>query len=170
MFSGVFGTHTLQDVTVTAGDQPLGRASTELVSGNYFSVLGVRPTLGRPLTPDDDRTAGGGPVAVISYGLWQRGFAGSPDVLGRTIRLRGGRLGGAGTSGFEPDAPKTPQPDDVVLTIVGVAPQEFFGDTVGRLVDVWVPITMQPMLMPGRAWLTRKTASWVASWAGVARG
>ena len=138
----MFGTHTLQDVTLTAGDQPLGRASTELVSGNYFSVLGVRPRLGRPPTPDDDRTAGPGPVAVISYGLWQGAvcrIAGRPGT--QTIRLRGGRLGGAGTKRFEPDAPKTPQPDEAVLTIVGVAPQEFFGDTVGKLVDVWVPIT-----------------------------
>jgi predicted permease len=161
VFSGVFGAHTLQDVAVSADAQPLGHASTELVSGNYFSLLGVRPILGRPITPDDDRAAGAGAVAVISHGLWQRAFAGSPAVLGRTIRLRGGTLGGAGTSGFEPDAPNVPRHDEAVLTIIGVAPPEYFGDTVGKLVDIWVPITMQPILMPGRAWLTRRTASWV---------
>jgi predicted permease len=161
VLSGVLGTHTLQDVSVSTDGRALGYASTELVTGNYFSLLGVRPVLGRAITPDDDRAVGAGPVAVISYGLWQRAFAGSTDVLGRTIRLSGGSLGGAGTSGFEPEAPNAPRAQEAVLTIVGVAPSEFFGDTVGKLVDVWVPITMQPVLMPGRAWLTRRTASWV---------
>ena len=160
VFSGVVGVRTFDDVTMTAADQPLGRASVELVTGNYFDLLGVRPVLGRPITPDDDRAEGAGPVAVISYGLWQRAFAGSGDVLGRPVRLRAGRVGG-GTSGFEPDTPNVRREDAALVTIIGVAPPEFFGDTVGKLVDVWIPITMQPVLMPGRAWLTRKTASWV---------
>jgi predicted permease len=160
VFSDSIGTRIVPDVTMATGDQPLGTGSAELVTGNYFSVLGVRPVLGRPITPDDDRAAGAGPVAVISHGLWTRAFAASPDVLGRTIRLKGG-LAGGGTSGFEPDAPNAPRADEAVLTIVGVAPPEFFGDTVGKLVDVWLPITMQPVLMPGRMWLTRRTASWV---------
>jgi hypothetical protein len=161
VFSAVFGARTLGKVTISADGQPLGQPTTELVSGNYFSLLGVRPILGRAIAPDDDRAVGAGPVAVISYGLWQRAFAGSPAVLGRTLRLRDGSIGG-GTSGFEPAAPNAPPPpDESVLTIVGVAPPEFFGDTVGTLVDVWVPITMQPMLTPGRAWITRRTASWV---------
>jgi predicted permease len=101
-----------------------------------------------------------GPVAVISYGLWQRAFAGSNAVLGRTMTLRAGLVGG-GTSGFEPDAANASKQQTTLVTIIGVTPPEFFGDTVGKLVDVWVPITMQPALMPGRAWLTRRTASWV---------
>src|SRR5205823_12089396 len=91
---------------------------------------------------------------------WQRAFAGSPTVLGRTIRLRDGSVGG-GTSGFEPAAPGVRGQDETALTIIGVTPPEFFGDTVGTLTDVWIPITMQPVLTPGRAWLTRRTASWV---------
>jgi len=162
IFTGMFGVHTMRDVNLSAGSAPLGRVSTELVSGNYFSLLGVQPVLGRAITPDDDRAAGAGTVAVIGHGLWKRAFGGSPDVLGRTIRLRGGAIGGAGTSGFEPDAPGAPRADEAVLTIVGVAPPEFFGDTVGSLIDVWLPITMQPVMMPGRAWLTRRTASWVS--------
>jgi predicted permease len=160
VFSGVIGARTLDDVTLTTGDQPLGRASAELVSGNYFALLGVQPILGSPITPDDDRAAGARPVGVISHGLWQRAFAGSRDVLGRTMRMRTGLVGG-GTSGFEPDAPNAPRQDTALVTIIGIAPPEFFGDTVGKLVDVWVPITMQPVLMPGRAWLTRRTSSWV---------
>jgi predicted permease len=160
VFSDTIGARIVQDVNIAAADQPLGHGSVELVSGNYFSVLGVRPIVGRPIVPDDDRVAGAGPVAVIGHGLWRRAFAGSPDVVGRTIRLRGGHAVG-GTSGFEPDAPNVPKQDEAVVTIIGVAPAEFFGDTVGKLVDVWIPITMQPVLMPGRAWLTRRTASWV---------
>jgi predicted permease len=160
VFSGLIGARIVQDVNVAAGNQPLGTASVELVSGNYFALLGVTPSLGRPITPDDDRAAGAGTVAVISHGLWKRAFGASPDVLGRTIRLRGGQAGG-GTSGFEPESPNAPRADEAVLTIVGVAPAEFFGDSVGSLVDVWLPITMQPVLMPGRMWLTRRTASWV---------
>ena len=159
-FSGTVGVRSFDDVTVMSADQPLGRVTAELVSGNYFDLLGVQPVLGRAITPDDDRAAGGGPVAVISYGFWQRAFAGSHDALGRTISLKAGVVGG-GTSGFEPDAPNAPRQDTMPVTIIGIAPQEFFGDTVGRLIDVWVPITMQPLLMPGRAWLTRRTASWV---------
>lgn len=160
VFDGVIGARIVPDVTLTTDAQPLGTAAVELVTGNYFSLLGVRPVLGRPITPDDDRAAGAGPVAVISHGLWTRAFAGSTDVLGRTIRLRGGQAGG-GTSGFEPNAANAPRADEAALTIVGVAPPEFFGDTVGKMVDVWLPITMQPILMPGRMWLTRRTASWV---------
>jgi len=160
VFSGVIAARAFDDVTVTSGSQPLGRVTAELVSGNYFDVLGVKPSRGRSITPDDDRAAGAGPVAVISYGFWQRAFAGSPEALGRTIALRAGLVGG-GTSGFEPTAAKLSDQQTMVVTVIGVAPPEFFGDTVGKLVDVWVPITMQPALMPGRAWLTRRTASWV---------
>ena len=160
VFNGVIGARAFDDVTVTSGSQPLGRVTAELVSGNYFDLLGVQPTLGRSITPDDDRAAGAGPVAVISYGFWQRAFAGSHDALGRTIALRAGLVGG-GTSGFEPTAPKRSDQQSTAVIIIGVAPPEFFGDTVGKLVEVWGPITMQPELMPGRAWLTRRTASWV---------
>jgi predicted permease len=160
VFGATVGVRAIDDVTLTSADQPLGRATTELVSGNYFNVLGVQPLIGRPITADDDRAAGAGAVAVISYGLWQRAFAGSTQVLGRTMTLRAGLVGG-GTSGFEPDAAHSPKQQTTLVTIIGVTPPEFFGDTVGKLVDVWVPITMQPVLMPGRAWLTRRTASWV---------
>ena len=160
VFSGTVGVRAFDDVTVTSGSQPLGRVTTELVSGNYFNLLGVQPLVGRSITPDDDRAAGAGPVAVISYGFWQRAFGGSPDALGRTIALRAGLVGG-GTSGFEPNAANLSNQQTAAVTIIGIAPPEFFGATVGKLVDVWVPITMQPQLMPGRAWLTRRTASWV---------
>ena len=158
VFSDVVGARTLAAATLTSNGQPLGATTTELVSGNYFDVLGVTPALGRALTKADD-AVGAPPVAVIGYGLWRRAFGGSPSVLGRTIRVSGGVISG-GTSGFEP-APSAASRSEPVLTIVGVAPPDFFGDTVGTIVDVWTPISMQPVLTPGRAWLTRRTASWV---------
>ena len=82
------------------------------MSGNYFAVLGVPALLGRPLTVDDDRTAGGSPVAVISYPYWQRRFAGDPGVLGRTVTL-----------------------NRVPFTVVGVMPPGFSGEVVGRMTD-----------------------------------
>src|SRR3981189_2599709 len=64
-----------------------GRVNGELVSGNYFDVLGTRAHIGRTLTQDDDRTPGGHPVAVLSHNFWMRRFAGDPSVLTRTIPL-----------------------------------------------------------------------------------
>jgi len=158
-FADVVGVRALVSARLTSDDQSLGATTTELVTGNYFDVLGVTPVLGRPLMKTDD-VVGAPPVAVIGYGLWRRAFGGSPSVLGRTIRVSDGVIGG-GTSGFEPEPPAGSQRVEPVLTIVGVAPPEFFGETVGSMIDVWTPISMQPVLTPGRAWLTRRTASWV---------
>ena len=110
-------------------------------SGELFSVLGVPSALGRTIGPDDDRRGGGadGPVAVISHDFWQRRFGGSPDVLGRSLRL-----------------------DSVAFTIVGVTPPGFFGIDVGQRFDVAVPLGTEPLMrgadssldLPLRNWLT----------------
>ncbi len=101
-----------------------------LVTGSYFSVLGVKPLLGRTFTSADDRVPHGAPYAVISYEYWRSRFGSRGDVLGKRITI--GR------------AP---------LTIIGVAPPGFFGETVGQAPDVWIPMMMQPDVMPGRDWL-----------------
>ncbi len=75
-------------------------------------MLGVPALIGRPLTVDDDRAAGGSPVAVISYLYWQRRFGGDRGVLGRTVTI-----------------------NRVPFTIVGVAPPGFSGEVVGRMTD-----------------------------------
>ncbi len=95
-------------------------ATYQLVSGEFFGVLGLSPALGRLLAPGDNENIGEHPVAVISYGYWQRAFAGSLDVVGRKIRLNG-----------------TP------FTIVGVAPENFRGVWLESPSDVWIPIVMQ---------------------------
>jgi predicted permease len=95
-----------------------------MVSGGYFQFLGVEAAMGRVFTPTDDHTDS--PNAVISYGYWQRRFGGRPGVLGQSFTLR-----------------------NAVLTIVGVTPKGFIGETVGQEPDVWLPLRMQPLVMPG---------------------
>src|ERR1043166_5889159 len=80
VFSGVFGSHTLTDMTVKTPGNPTGQATGELVSGTYFQLLGVNTVIGRPILPEDDRAPESSPVAVISYGFWKQTFGGSPDV------------------------------------------------------------------------------------------
>jgi predicted permease len=111
-----------------------------LVSGEYFGALGVPPLLGRTITPDDDRRGGGatGPVAVISYGFWQRRFAGARDVIGRSQTI-----------------------ERVPFTIVGVMPRSFFGVDVGSAFDVAVPLGTEPLMRGRDSYLDRPTTSWL---------
>lgn len=104
-----------------------GPAIISMVSGNYFSALGVSPVLGHFFTPKEDKERGANPVAVISHAFWQNRFGGDQSVLGRIIRFNG-----------------------TAYTIVGVARRDFFGETGGRSVGVWVPLSMQSAVMPGR--------------------
>jgi len=157
VFSSMFAVHRMSDLTV----KNLGIAVGELVSGNYFESLGVRPVRGRGFTADDDSVPESSPVAVISYGYWQRVFGGAPDILGKTIQVKTGSAN-AGTSGLDVyDAGSLHSADGAVLTIVGVAPPEFSGDAVGTSTDIWIPTMMQPAVMPGRPFLKQKNANWV---------
>jgi predicted permease len=113
-------------------------ATVNLVSGSYFSVLGVSPFRGRSLVPEDDRAKSSNPVAVVSYEFWIRKLAENPAVIGQTVRLN-----------------KYP------YVIIGIAAPGFFGDTVGEKQDFWVPVSMQPQMMPGRPWLDDIHASWL---------
>lgn len=96
-----------------------------LVTGGYFPLLGVQPALGRLLGADDDRVPMGHPVAVLAHRYWKLRFNGDPAVVGRRILLSG-----------------------VLFTIVGVAPPEFFGVEVGAAPQLFVPVMMQPAVMP----------------------
>jgi len=125
VLSGLLAWHTLR-LTVSVDNQPEPAVAGQLVSGNYYSVLGVNAALGRTITPDDDRAPGESPVCVISHNYWRRRFAGDPAVVGKTIHIGG--------------AP---------FTIIGVTPPEFFGLEVGSSLDVSVPLMMQQQVMPG---------------------
>jgi predicted permease len=112
-----------------AGGAPGSEAATQatghLVTGDFFSVLGAEPLLGRMLTPADTDAPGRSPVAVISYRYWQRTFAGDPAVVGRTITING-----------------------TLFTIVGVTRPQFDGVALDtESMDMWLPITMQREVM-----------------------
>jgi predicted permease len=120
----------------TSGDfeHPRGR----LVSGNYFSVLGVRPIAGRTFDASADETPGSSPVAVISHGYWTRRFHTDPATIGRTVLI-----------------------DGVKITIVGVAPPTFTGEIVGSTPDIWLPLSMQDALHPNQRLLDSRDDSWL---------
>ncbi len=159
VFSETIATHFMPHVEASVDGGAPAQITGELVSGNYFPALGVNPRIGRALTPNDDRAADGSPVAVISYRYWQRAFGGSPDAIGRRIRVRTAELDG-GTSGMDIYSGEV-APEGALLTVIGVAPPGFQGVTAGLAADLWTPITMQPAVMPGRAFLTQPHAVWV---------
>lgn len=114
------------------------RAVSRLVSGNYFRVLGVDAFSGRALEPSDD-TAGAHPVAVISYGYWEKKLKRNPSAIGRAVDLNG-----------------------VPFTIVGVAPPDFSGERMwDHPPDYWIPLTFQPQIMRRDSFLTRKDEYWL---------
>jgi predicted permease len=116
-----------------AGGTETEKLVIALVSGSYFSTLGVNPEVGRTFVADDDKAEGATPYAVISYDYWQRRFQGRADILGQTITLRSG-----------------------VFSVIGVAPPAFYGETVGTRPDAWLPLTMQRSVLPGRDYLHEK--------------
>lgn len=123
VFSGVIARGGAQ-MNVTYGDQT-ERVRGELVSGNFFEVLGVRPWAGRLFTQDDDRAPGAHPVAVLSYAFWESRFNKDPDLIGKTI--------------FVNEQP---------LTVLGVTPPGFYGVNLENNPDVRVPLTMTPVFNP----------------------
>ena len=123
-------------MTLDAGDHK-ERVTAELVSGNYFALLGVEPAAGRTITVDDDHQ--GRLIAVLSHAYWQRSFAGRDDALGRNLRL-----------------------DGASLTIVGVAPPGFEGEFAGNPPDFWIPLGAQPALSAGGgSTLHTRNVSWL---------
>ncbi|MEK6286926.1 MAG: ABC transporter permease [Acidobacteriota bacterium] len=122
-----------------AGEGQTERANGELVSGNYFDVLGVRPALGRVFTQDDDRVAGEGQVIVLSHGYWTRHFGANPGILNKTLIVNG-----------------------TLMTVVGVARSGFDGVQVGQTPDLFIPITMKAQMTPNWDGLNDHKDFWLA--------
>ena len=123
LLSMSWGVHGTVNTDGASGEPE--QMDVQLVSGTYFPVLGVNASLGRTFTEADDQTPGGHPVAVVSNAWWQRRLGADLGAVGKTITI-----------------------DQTVYTIVGVAPKEFFGTTVGHAPDIWVPLAMEPQLPP----------------------
>jgi predicted permease len=100
----------------------------QLVSGNYFSLLGVKAVLGRTFAAEEDLAPGGGPVVVLQHDFWKKHFASDPNVAGKTMVLNGHSF-----------------------TIIGVAPESCRGMLVGYTPDFWTPVSMYREIQPGRA-------------------
>src|SRR5437016_812452 len=106
--------------------QQAERVSVELVSGTYFSTLGVVPAMGRILTPEDDQVPSGHPFVVLNYNFWKTRFAGDPQIVGKTLTL-----------------------NNYKMTVVGVAQAGFDGVELGFSPNIFVPIMMQAQIIIG---------------------
>jgi predicted permease len=112
-------------VSMTVNGQP-NQYFAQLSSGNYFDVLGVHAQLGRTFRPEEDSTAGAGPVVVLNHGFWERVLAANPNVIGQNVLING--------QGF---------------SIIGVAPKGFQGTAVIGGPDMWIPMSMHDQILTG---------------------
>jgi predicted permease len=113
-------------VTLRGGDGVLESFVTELVTGNYFEILGVQPALGRGFAGEEGEPASGAAVAVLGHGFWLDRFGGDPDIVGQTFRASG-----------------------QTLTVVGVAPEGFRGLLPLVTPDLWIPVSTQALIEGG---------------------
>ena len=136
VLTGLLARYHLQVNVAGEGQSQL--AEGELVTGNYFQVLGVRPFLGRVLTAQDETAPGANPVTVLSYGYWTRHFGSDPNILNKQLAVNGSSL-----------------------TVVGVARPGFAGVQVGLIPDVFIPITMKSQMTPNWDGLADRNDHWV---------
>ncbi len=125
------------NVTTSGAVLTTEEVAIQLVSGNFFDVLGVRPYVGRTLSPVDDRPGDAG-SAVLSYEYWRRRFASDPHVLGKTLTVNG-----------------------QAAVIVGVTPPAFFGEVVARAPSMWLPLALQPRIDRGPSLLADPNVGWL---------
>ena len=109
--------------SVAIGGGPLEELHPRLVTGDYFSTLGVKPLTGRVFTAQDERAPGSDPYVVISYPYWKRRFGLDASVLGQSVQIQ-----------------------QTFFTIVGVTPPGFLGETIGEAPDAWLPMMMEPLV------------------------
>src|SRR5690348_11833123 len=132
--------------TLSIGDRA-ERTTGSIVSANYFDAIGVHPILGRGFLPGEDIGQSAHPLAVLSYQLWQGRFRGDPQIVGKTQRLNG-----------------------VMHTIVGVAPEGFYGTFVGWSMNFWVPASMEDIFESGGYKLEDRGARWIEAYARLKPG
>ncbi len=141
-----FIVNKITGTTLSIGDRA-ERATGSIVSANYFDAIGVHPILGRGFQPGEDTGRNSHAVVVISYQLWQGRFKGDPQIIGKTQRLNG-----------------------VSHTIVGVAPQGFYGTFVGWAMQFWVPASMEETFEAGGYKLEDRGARWIEAYVRLKPG
>lgn len=150
VFSSMFATGDTRRLRITTGTP--GKETEEpirgrIIAGDYFGTLGVRAVLGRGFLPQETEPGTPSPVVVISHTYWQRKFDSNPSIVGQTIRLN-----------------STP------FTVVGVLQPGFDGEVSGELLDVWLPMSMQPQILPGDTWVKSPNVSWLVTVARLKPG
>jgi predicted permease len=136
VFSGL-AAHSYYPMAFTGEDRPeivIG----QIVTWNYFSVIGVEPILGRAFLPEEDRTPGSHPVAILSHRIWERRFDSDPGIIGGTVYI-----------------------NDSPFTVVGVTPKELGGLRVIVSPDVWVPTMMVGRTLPFQVHLDGRSDPWL---------
>jgi len=138
VFSNIFSFSSFNtEAPVASSDSGAGAPTViSMVSGDYFSTLGVQPLMGRTLGAEVDKGLMQFPQAVLSYAYWQQHLHQDPSVIGRKIRIR-----------------------QTLFDVVGLMPREFTGIAVGESPGMWVPLTMQQAVVPGSDWLTQPADS-----------
>ena len=136
VFSGMFCRFPF-DVSLGYGNHT-ERVGAELVSGSYFPVLGVTAALGRTFTPEQDRTPGGEPFAVLSYSFWQTRFSSDRNILGKTLVVNGHDM-----------------------TVIGIAQPGFDGVELGHSTKVFIPIMMKAQMTPFWDGMKDRRQRWV---------
>jgi len=136
---GGAGVFAWEKTRLTIGEDGGEQTPAILVSGNYFSTLGVRSRLGRLIAPEDDREGDGAAVAVVSHAYWRQRFGGMSDVIGKSLRIEG-----------------------VQCMIIGVMPPEFQGTDIGRPVAVAVPLNLSDRLNPTASKMKSADSAWLS--------
>jgi predicted permease len=145
VFTGVVGRSSFPVSLQHTGAVERGRA--EIVTGNFFEVLGVKPMIGRTIAPADDVTPGAHPVAVLSHSYWTRRFGANPGILNQAIRINGHPM-----------------------TIIGVAPPRFVGLLASQVPDVFVPAMMKKQVTPTWDGLADPKTAWLSVFARLKPG
>src|SRR5712664_269085 len=136
----------IMGTTLSIGDRAEVTTGS-IVSANYFDAMGVHPMLGRGFEPGEDTGRNSHPVTVISYQLWKGRFKGDPQIVGKAQRL-----------------------NNVVHTIVGVAPEGFYGTFVGWAMQFWVPASMEENFEGGGYKLEDRGARWIEAYVRLKPG
>ena len=145
VFTGMFCRYPTS-VSFGYGDRT-EEVAAELVSGSYFSVLGVTSAAGRTITPDDDRVPGGHPLAMLSYSFWQNRFSSDPSIVGKQILVNG-----------------------YSFTVIGVSQPGFDGVELGYKSAVFIPMMMQLQMTPLSDRLEARSLSWVTAFGRLKPG